>query len=154
FRRVFDGVGIDFHGHYAVIVAVPITVGVFGGIRDGSPGGNLVGLDQFGIFGLRAERQTNIDYIRGLGAFVLGVGFNGFDFITGAAVRIKLVDLQTIFLLETGNQITITAPVVRQSNGGQGAFLLGGRDKLVHVSTTGSLVCRSGSSSRGSSGCS
>ncbi len=129
-RDVLDDVGVHDEGENAVIVAVPVAVGVLGGVRNRVPGGDLVGLDQAVGLGGRAEGEADVDDVRSLRAGVALVGLDGFDFVARTGIRVQFVDFEAVLGLEAGNDVAIAAPVVRESDGRQRAFLLGGGDEF------------------------
>ena len=130
-RAVLDEVLVDAEGHHAVVVAVPVALGVLGAVGDAVPGRNLVGLQKaFGLGG-RTEAEADVDHVRRLIAGIALVGLDRLDLVAGAGVGIELVDLETILGLEALDNGAVAAPIMRQGDGGQLAFGLGGGDEFV-----------------------
>ena len=126
-RDLADEVGVHEERQHAVIVAVPVAFSVLGRVRDRVPGRDLVGLDQAFGLGRGAEAETDVDHVGSLRAGIALVGLDGFDFIGRAGIRVQLVDGDARILgLEAFDHGAIAAPVVRQGDGGQLAFGLGG----------------------------
>src|SRR5690606_28446599 len=70
---------VDTESQYAVVIAVPVTVGILGFGRDLVPGGNLVGLQQAFFLGLRTKGKADIEDVGSLRALVVLIGANGFQ---------------------------------------------------------------------------
>jgi hypothetical protein len=71
------------------------------------------------------------DVTRRVRAGVVLVGLDGLDLVAGAGVGGDLVDRQAVLGLEAGDDLAVVAPVVRQCDDRQLAFLLGGVDQLL-----------------------
>ncbi|MPM10105.1 hypothetical protein SDC9_56429 [bioreactor metagenome] len=133
-RHGVNEVLVHHERHDAVIVAVPVAVGVLDGVRDLVPARDLVGLDQPFFLGLRAEAQTDVDHVGGLRAGVALVGADRLELVGRARVGVQLVHLDIGILgLEAVDHRTIAAPVMRQCDGGQHAFGLRRRLERGHV---------------------
>jgi hypothetical protein len=131
-RDFLDDVGVHRHRKHAVIVAGPITVGVFGGVGNRGPGRHLVRLDEAVGLGRGTERQTDVDDVGRLRSLIGLVGLDRLDLVARTAVRIELVDGEAILRLEAVDEGAVAAPIVRQGDDGQLSFLLGGGDEIVH----------------------
>ena len=92
-RRLLDDVGVHLERQHAVIVAVPVAVGILGAVGDRVPGRDLVGLQQPVLLGRRPEGQADVDHVRRLRAGVALVGLDRLDLVARAGVGIELVDL-------------------------------------------------------------
>jgi hypothetical protein len=131
-RRVLHDVLVHLEGQHPVVVAVPMAVRILQLGRDGVPGRDLVGLDQSLGLGGGTIGEADVDDVRRLRALVVLVGLDGFDLVAGARIRVQLIDLDAVFVLEALQQRAVAAPVVRQRDGGELPFLLGGGDQRVH----------------------
>ena len=147
-RRCLDDVLVHDEGHDAVVVAVPGAVGILGAVRDRVPGGDLVWLDQAFLLGERSVGETDVDHVGRLRAGVALVGADRLHLVGGAGVGVELVDRDSrILRLETVDYGAVAAPVMRQRDRGQRAFLLGGGHKVVHRRRKG-CACHGADSQR------
>ena len=129
-----DNVLVDAEGEHAVIVAIPEAFGILGVIGDVVPGGDLVGLEQAFILGLRAEGEADIEHVGGLRAGIADIGADGFELVGRAGIGIEFVDGDVGILgLEALDHAAIVAPGVGQGDDGELAFGLGGFIERVEV---------------------
>ena len=110
--RVLHEVLVDLERERSVIIAVPESFGVLdvGGNR--VPGRNFVGLDESVCLRLRTERESYVDDVGRLGTLVALVCLDRLEFIAGGSVGIELVDLDSVFFGELGDDLAVVDPVM------------------------------------------
>ncbi len=133
-RDGLDDLGVDLEREDTVVVAVPGPVSVLDRRIDRVPRRNLVVHEQAVGLGLRAERDPDVDDVRGLRTLVRLIGLDRLDLVAGPAVRVQLVELDSALLDEAVEHGAVVAPVVRQGDRGQvglgvGAAATGGGPK-------------------------
>ena len=98
---VLDDVLVDHEGHDAVVVAVPVAVGVLGARPGWCPRcETLYGWSRPSSLALRAEGEADVDHVGRLRALVVLVGLDGLELVARAGVRVQLVDLDAVLGLE------------------------------------------------------